>query len=483
MPFKASIQKWRALYRYSPVVRYGGAVLVVWLCLSLWALNPRIFGVHPLALFLAGVVITARFLGLGPALLCSAMSVLCLDFIVFPRHHQVYSSTGDELLRLGVFLALSVLVGSLVRERTRAELLADRTMREMATIVECSDDAIYSANPDGIITSWNRGAERLYGYPAEEAVGMHVEMLATPEKRDEIEHNARKLNYGATVPAHETERLQKNGSVIPVLLTLSPLRTADGKIVGAFAIARNISAKRQSEEAIRRSEKLATAGRMAASIAHEINNPLEAVLNLLYLARNDPRKAGEYLSMAEREIGRVSRLAQQALGFVRDTKNVTSLDPAAILDEILELYSRKIDAKKIHVLREYRGQSQIHGYSGEVHQLLANLLVNAVDAMEPGGCLRVRVTQSSRWTDGSRGIRVIVADNGKGIPPENLARVFEPFYTTKQDTGTGLGLWVSQGIVQKHGGSIRVRSRAEGPHRGTLFSIFIPSMYVASQVA
>jgi PAS domain S-box-containing protein len=356
-------------------------------------------------------------------------------------------------------------------------------MREMATIVECSDDAIYSANPDGIITSWNRGAERVYGYTAEEAVGMHVAALAPPERRDEIEHNSRKLNYGASVPAHETERLQKDGSVIPVLLTLSPLRTSDGKIVGAFAVARNISAQRQSEEAIRRSEKLATAGRMAASIAHEINNPLEAVLNLLYLARNDPRKAGEYLSMAEREIGRVSRLAQQALGFVRDTKNVTSLNPAAILDEILELYSRKIDAKKIQVLREYRGQSQIHGYSGEVHQLLANLLVNAVDAMEAGGCLRVRVSKSCRWSDGTRGIRVIVADNGKGIPRENLARVFEPFYTTKQGTGTGLGLWVSQGIVRKHGGSIQVRSRARGPHRGTLFSIFIPSMYAASQVA
>jgi PAS domain S-box-containing protein len=382
-----------------------------------------------------------------------------------------------------VFLALAVLIGSLARQKTQAELRAERTMREMAAIVECSDDAIFSTSPDGIITGWNRGAERLYGYSAEEAVGSPVLLLAPPERREEAEQNRQVLNRGGSVESYQTERMRKDGTRVPLLLTVSPLRNAQGKIVGASAIARDISAQRHSEEAVRRSEKLATAGRLAASIAHEINNPLEAVLNLLYLARNDPRKAEQYLSMAEQEVGRVARLAQQTLGFVRDTSSPGWMDPAAIMDEILELYSRKLEDKKIRVTRRYRGGSQISGYSGELRQLLANLLVNAVDAMAEGGSLQVRVTAGQQWSDGRVGIRLTVADNGSGIPRESLRRIFEPFYTTKEDAGTGLGLWVSRGIVEKHGGSIRVRSRSEGRHRGTVFSIFLPSAYAASLVA
>src|SRR5262249_39595164 len=161
-----------------------------------------------------------------------------------------------------------------------------------------------------------------------------------------------------------------------------------------------------SEEAVRRSEKLATAGRLAASIAHEINNPLEAVLNLLYLARNDPRQADQYLQMAEQEVGRVARLAQQTLGFVRDTATPGSMDAAKLMDEVLQLYSRKLEAKQIEVLRRYQGNAQISGYSGEVRQLLANLLVNAVDAMNQGGSLYVRVAAGHRGSDGRRGIRL-----------------------------------------------------------------------------
>jgi signal transduction histidine kinase len=153
------------------------------------------------------------------------------------------------------------------------------------------------------------------------------------------------------------------------------------------------------------------------------------------------------------------------------------------MDEVLQLYSRKLESKQIRVTRRYRGGSQIRGYAGEVRQLLANLLVNAVDAMDDGGSLHVRVTAGRQWSNGQEGIRLTLADNGSGIPRESLRRIFEPFYTTKKDSGTGLGLWVSRGIVQKHGGSIRVRSQAEGPHRGTVFSIFLPDGYAASRVA
>ena len=478
----ANLKSWVAQNRSSALVQYGAAALTVWVALSLWALFPALQR-HPFTLFLAPVLFTARFLGFGPAIFCSLVSTACLDFFVVAPHFSFGVHTGADLERLAVFLAISVFAGSMARQRTLAVSRADRTTREMAAIVECSSDAIYSTRPDGIITSWNRAAEHLYGYTAEEAVGLPVARLAPPERIDEVEQNREILNGGGHVASYQTERMRKDGTRWPVLLTVSSLRNARGEIVGASAIARDISAEKQSEEAVRRSEKLATAGRLAASIAHEINNPLEAVVNLLYLARHDSSHAGEYLTLAEQEVGRVARLAQQTLGFVRDASSPGAMDPAAIMDEILQLYSRKLEGRHIHVTRRYRSNYPISGYSGELRQLLANLLVNAVDAMADGGSLQVRVATGQDWSSGMVGVRITVADNGSGIPHDNLRQIFEPFYTTKKDTGTGLGLWVSRGIVQKHGGSIRVRSRANGRATGTVFSIFLPQRHEISRVA
>jgi signal transduction histidine kinase len=159
------------------------------------------------------------------------------------------------------------------------------------------------------------------------------------------------------------------------------------------------------------------------------------------------------------------------------------MDPSTIMDEILQLYSRKLEGRHIRIARRYRGRCEISGYSGDLRQLLANLVVNAVDAMADQGCLQVRVAHARDWSNGSEGVRITVADNGSGIPRDNLRQIFEPFYTTKKDTGTGLGLWVSWGIVQKHEGSIRVRSRANGGTTGTVFSIFLPEHNKVTQVA
>lgn len=468
---KPNRQRWPALQRHSALVRYGGSTLTTWVALSLWSLSPFLRR-DPFALFLAAVVVTARFFGFGPALFCSLLSTACLDLVVLPLHFRFALHTVEDLKRLAGFLAIAVLVGSLARQKTKAE----RMVREMAAIVECSDDAIFSTSPDGVITSWNRGAERLYGYGADEAVGASVLLLAPPERHAEVERNLQLLNRGGHVDAHQTERMRKNGTRVPVSLSISPLRNPRGAIVGASVIARDISVQKRSEEAIRRSEKLAAAGRLAASVAHEINNPLEAVLNLLYLARHDPAQAEQYLTMAEREVGRVASLTQQTLGFVRETKLPGPLNPATILDEVLQLYSRTLEGKKIRVAKRCSSGCEIVGYSGELRQLLSNLLVNAVDAMENGGSLQVRVAMAHRWSDGAEGARITVADNGSGIPRETLGRIFEPFYSTKQEAGTGLGLWVSRGIVDKHGGSIRVRSRVDGGHRGTVFSVFLPAV-------
>jgi PAS domain S-box-containing protein len=476
------LSSWIKRHRRSALVQYGGAALAVWVMLSLWTFSDVLHR-HLFTLLLAAVLFTARFLGFGPAVFCSLVSAACLDFFALPPYFSFTIRPFAEVEHILSFLAIAMFAGSMARQRTLAESRADHTTREMAAIVEHSCDAIFSCKPDGIITSWNHAAEQLFGYTSDEALGLSVKRLAPPERIAEVERNSEILRAGGYVTAYRTERMRKDGQRWPVLLSVSPLRNARGQIVGTSAIARDISAEKQSEEAVRRSEKLATAGRLAASIAHEINNPLEAVVNLLYLARHDPSHAGEYLTQAEQEVGRVARLAQQTLGFVRDTSSPGALDPAAIMDEILQLYSRKLESRRIQVTRNYRSSCSISGYSGELRQLLANLLVNAVDAMTDGGSLRVRVAPGDNWSDGRTGVRITVADNGSGIPRDRLRKIFEPFFTTKKDVGTGLGLWISRGIVQKHGGSIRVRSRANGPATGTVFVIFLPRRQEISRAA
>jgi PAS domain S-box-containing protein len=472
---RANLKSWIAKKQSSPLLQYLGAAVAVWVALSLWTFSPVLHR-HLFSLLLAAVLLTARFLGFGPSVFCAFVATACLDFFATSPFYSFSIRTTADVERLSVFLAMSVFAGSMARQRKLAETRADRTTREMAAIVQDSCDAIYSSEPNGTITSWNRAAENLYGYSAQEAVGLPVERLASPERRNEVRRNIAILNNGGQIASYRTERMRKDGTPCPVLLSVSPLRNARGEIVGNSAIARDISPEKQSQEAIRRSEKLATAGRLAASIAHEINNPLEAVLNLLYLARHDSNQAAKYLTMAEHEVGRISQIAQQTLGFVRDVSSPSLMDPAEIMDDILQLYSAKLHGRQIRVVRRYRNHPQIECYSGELRQLLANLLVNAVDAMADEGSLSVRVSKSHDWWNGREGVRITVADNGTGIPGDDLRHIFEPFYTTKKETGTGLGLWVSHGIVEKHGGSIKVRSRTTecGRASGTVFFIFLP---------
>jgi signal transduction histidine kinase len=268
--------------------------------------------------------------------------------------------------------------------------------------------------------------------------------------------------------------MRKDGTRIIVLLSISPLRNRQGEIVGHSAIARDITAQTQAEEALRRSEKLATAGRLAAVVAHEINNPLEAVTNLLYLARRDPSRQAEYLDQAEAEVERVAAFVHQTLGFVRETSAPSPVNVAELLDQVLQLYQRRLQEKHIAIERQYESSATLRGYSSELRQLFSNLIINAVDAMGANGRLVLRVRGTRNWGRASgSGVRVSVADNGAGIEPENVGRIFEAFFTTKQDLGTGLGLWFSQSIAQNHGGAIRFRSRTVPGSNGTVFSVFL----------
>ena len=242
----------------------------------------------------------------------------------------------------------------------------------------------------------------------------------------------------------------------------------------------DITERKLAEAALIRSEKLAAAGRLAATLAHEINNPLQAVTNLLMLLGQSPSldvQEQEYAKMATDELQRVTRLAQQSLGFYRESISPTTVNLEEVMEEILTLYARKITAKKITVRKEYKSDgAAIISYPGEIRQVFANLLMNALEASAEDGHFAMRVSKATDWSQKPvvHGLRITIADNGCGIPMDHLSRIFEPFFTTKGSNGTGLGLWVAKGIVHRLGGSMQIRSSVHPEKRGTSLSIILP---------
>jgi signal transduction histidine kinase len=266
------------------------------------------------------------------------------------------------------------------------------------------------------------------------------------------------------------------------LVTAYPVRPTAETVRWVGAIVIDVSERKRSEDALRRTEKLAATGRLAASIAHEINNPLEAITNLLYLLRRFCQldaAALNYVTIAEREVRRMSEITQQTLRFYRQSTLPARASMEELLDAVLDMYSARMSTLGISVERNYDPQLDMFCFAGEIRQVISNLVSNAVDASTGGGRLLVRARRSRDWGHPQReGIRLTVADTGSGMNGEAKARLFEAFFTTKGATGTGLGLWVSHEIILKHQGVIHLRSRtaSEGGSSGTVFEIFFPDI-------
>ncbi|UWZ82381.1 ATP-binding protein [Occallatibacter riparius] len=247
---------------------------------------------------------------------------------------------------------------------------------------------------------------------------------------------------------------------------------------GIAVFFRDITAKLKAETALRQSEKLAAVGRMASSIAHEINNPLEAITNLLYLIESDQNmeaRTREFLTAAQSELNRVSHIATQTLSFHRNSANPTPVRPAELVGSVLSLFSTRLSHPDLRIKRQSRGDAIIRGYPGELRQVLSNLLRNALDAVGQSGEIIIREQACTHARTGQAGVRITIADSGHGMNREVRKRLFEPFFSTKPATGTGLGLWVSKQIIDKHRGSIHARSSTHPRHHGTVFSIFLPA--------
>jgi two-component system, NtrC family, sensor kinase len=230
---------------------------------------------------------------------------------------------------------------------------------------------------------------------------------------------------------------------------------------------------------LRENQKLIAIGRLTASIAHEINNPLESISNLLFLlGREDglSTNAQSYLELAQQELGRVVQISKQTLNFYRETSNPIFVHVDQLLEEVLVLYRRRIEEKRLHIRREYRSQQAVRVFPGEIRQVLSNLIVNAIEASPDGGTLWLRLRSLPQGPDGGiRGLRFTIADNGNGIDPAIRRNLGMPFVTTKGHQGTGLGLWVSMSIIRRHGGKLKAHSCRRPDHHGTAFSIFLPA--------
>ena len=233
----------------------------------------------------------------------------------------------------------------------------------------------------------------------------------------------------------------------------------------------------QVAKVLRENQKLISLGRLAASIAHEINNPLESITNLLYLMEPDmPEKSSAYLKLAQRELSRVVQISKQTLTFSRETKALVRVQLAELIEEVLALHNRRVSDKNLRVVRQYETTEPVTVFPGEMRQVLSNLISNAIEATAPRGRIVIRIRAARRWSGrGTRGLRVSIGDNGTGIPASLRRRLGEPFFTTKGQGGTGLGLWVTNSILKRYGGNMQLRSSISPVRHGTVFSLFLPS--------
>jgi PAS domain S-box-containing protein len=360
--------------------------------------------------------------------------------------------------------------------RKSEETMRDNAKRlgELAAIVASSEDVILSKDLNGIITSWNDAATVVFGYTAEEMIGNSILKLIPEDLHSDEKTIIENIRAGRRIEHFETVRLTKSGKRIDVSLTVSPVKDLSGKVIGASKILRDISNRKRLEQSVLQAEKIAATGRMAATIAHEINNPLEAVMNLLFLLR--PKIADEeginYLSAAESELARVAHIAKQTLGYYREHASASPASLKEIAEHALMIYEPRCTAVGITIERFLSPTRKVVLRRGEMMQVVSNLIANAINAMPSGGTLTVSVRDTAFPAEG---VELTMADNGVGIPAEILPKVFDAFFTTRATVGTGIGLFVAKQFVEGHGGRITINSTTATERHGTSARVFLPA--------
>ncbi len=359
----------------------------------------------------------------------------------------------------------------------RAEAALAESREELRWTVELSTPIPWTADTKGNIVDFSGHWLELTGMKREQALGEGWQLAPPPEDLPRVAAAwTRSIQTG--YPYDVEHRVRTASGDLRWMRSRAYPRLDDaGHIVKWYGTTEDIDERKRAEDALIRSEKLAAVGRLAASIAHEINNPLEAVFNLLYLAEHssDADEIKNYIQTSERELRRVTAITNQTLRFYKQSSSPRPISGVELVDSVLAIYQGRIVNSNIAISRRHRPAPPVVCFEGEIRQVLLNLIGNAIDAMHPaGGQLLIRTREATDWGSGAKGLMFTVADTGTGMDQATIQRVFEPFFTTKGFGGTGLGLWVSQEIIERHHGLIRLRSSQRADGRGTVFALFLP---------
>ncbi|HMF65386.1 MAG TPA: ATP-binding protein [Edaphobacter sp.] len=412
-------------------------------------------------------------------------------------HRQVHN-----MLAALLFLALSmgILIGLFTRSRLHAVSDAYKTSldvlnrraeeifqseQQLRTTLASIGDGVISCDADGRIQMMNPIARELTGWSQTEAMGrpleevFHIVHETTRVVMENPVAKVKRLNSIVDLANH-TVLLRKDGTELHIADSGAPIRDQTGGTAGIVLVFRDITKERRTQEALLASEKLAVAGRLAATIAHEIHNPLDSVSNLLYLMRTgvSEEESKQFMDMAEQELARVTQISRAMLGLYRESKAPVQVDLKEMLQEILLLMERRFSDLNVTMRPDLPSPITVDAFPAELRQVFTNLIANAAEAASPGGEVQVSISPQAAGVDAEghklqAGATVIIKDNGVGVSDSVRPQLFQPFFTTKGENGTGLGLWVSRGIINKHGGSIELVSDTSEAAHGTVVSVFL----------
>lgn len=472
----------------------------------------------PLLILFCTVVLCGWFFGMAASFGCALVDVALIDVLLTRAQFQFTTGSGNQVVRMGMFLILSTLLGELMRrfadqrvklknqELTKSLVLAQaqRQMAEerarTAEALRESDELLQIALRASGMGLWAWDAEtnhvmrsedvyRMIGRTAktlgEESLRVWLEIVH-PEDREMVWNQIMECHDRGGSYRHAYRVFLPDGSMRWLETQGCAQMGSDGRLKRIVGVVADVTQRRNTEEAMLRAEKLAVAGRLAASVAHEINNPLEAVTNLLYLVAlaGTLEDAQAHARTAMDELLRVSLIAQSTLKFHRQLGAPRMTHLSEVLDGVITMFRNRLKTAGVELLLETEREIPIACMPGEAQQVFANLISNAVEAMPRGGQLRIRLRAGSDWRDrATQGLRVTVADTGVGMSRATQARIFEPFFTTKAETGTGLGMWVVAQLVTRHSGAVWVRSSTGTGASGTVVSLFLPAESAAPENA
>lgn len=412
-------------------------------------------------------------------------------------HHQVHTMIG---FLIALALGMGVSIGLFTRSRLHAvsdayrsslDVLSRRaeelyqSEQRLSTTLDSIGDGVITCDSSGTVSRMNPVARELTGWGQDEAGGkpletiFHILDIGTREPGESMLAKLRR-NNGKAAEARQATLVRKNGSEITISDSAAPIRNQRGETIGSVLVFRDITLERKTQEALVATEKLAVAGRLAATIAHEIHNPLDSVANLLYLMGNGASEAERkrFLDIAEQELARVTQISRAMLGLYRESKAPVMVDLGEMLEEVLLLMERRFTEMGVTVKRQLPKGICVAAFPAELRQVFSNLIGNAAEAAGAGGEIAVNIQSQPAEVDSSGrpvpdGAVILIGDNGPGIEDDVRSQLFQPFFTTKGEQGTGLGLWVSQGIINKHGGRIAIESNRDNGQHGTTVSVFL----------